>query len=402
MNFNTIYFTSKDDSISGTSQRDPLGLQPIWSYYGRKVINHLTTISTTIHGFREVLLCLSICNEIKDCKKDITFKDLILLFEQLFIYTAISKEKKEGILGADNGSVKYEKEKGNPTISSKDSETILVREISLGYYGRYKTPLVTMGIINNKSEVIISLQQIKELFKDSYSEILSDFEKFVKSDNRSFYSFQGTEKLFEAVFGSFRETEKDFWLNRLYEYGGKKNVLTEECYEEIPNESNDNIRTIARNLFNSIPETKEVANILFLEPYLRCLEEVFYKAINSKSISALKQFLTSEKLQIYKERYEKFCLIERPVDTSDLLINRIDLLINDCKPTLDNYVEKVLEYHRIVCAQKKSSVWVENSNGNLQSFVSVDNENIDLSEWGRDYYLSSLKSIKAEILEFSK
>ena len=66
---NKLFFTKKDEDISGTAQRDPLGLQPIWSFYGRQVINHLTTISTSIHGFREVLLCLSICNEINNCSK---------------------------------------------------------------------------------------------------------------------------------------------------------------------------------------------------------------------------------------------------------------------------------------------------------------------------------------------
>lgn len=48
---NKVFFTQKDNDISGTAQRDPLGLQPIWSYYGRQVINHLTTISTNIHGY---------------------------------------------------------------------------------------------------------------------------------------------------------------------------------------------------------------------------------------------------------------------------------------------------------------------------------------------------------------
>ena len=92
---NSIFFTQKDNDISGSSQRDPLGLQPIWSFYGRQVINHLTTISTNIHGFREVLLCLSICNELNGIKKDLSYYDLILLFEQLFIYTSISKSRIE-------------------------------------------------------------------------------------------------------------------------------------------------------------------------------------------------------------------------------------------------------------------------------------------------------------------
>lgn len=47
---NTIFFTAKDEAITGTSKRDPLGFQPIWSYYGRKVVKHLLSIHGKICG----------------------------------------------------------------------------------------------------------------------------------------------------------------------------------------------------------------------------------------------------------------------------------------------------------------------------------------------------------------
>ncbi|MCR5208992.1 MAG: hypothetical protein K6C99_02130 [Lachnospiraceae bacterium] len=54
-----IFFTKYDEDIVGDSKRDPLGLQPIWSYFGSRVIKNITMVSDDFHGFREVLLCLA-------------------------------------------------------------------------------------------------------------------------------------------------------------------------------------------------------------------------------------------------------------------------------------------------------------------------------------------------------
>ena len=388
---NKVFFTQKDNDISGTSQRDPLGLQPIWSYYGRQVINHLTTISTNIHGFREVLLCLSICNELNGLKKDLSYSDLILIFEQLFIYTSISKNTIEGILGADNGNARFMTNNGNPEISHK--QTILVREISLGYYGRYKTPLSTMGIIDNRSSLVIDLEQIKKFYGESrYLEVLAAFKSFVISSNKKFNNFKAKEALYEAVFGKFRKGERNFWLGRLNEINGESKELMKRCYTAANNDSTPEI------LFTSLQSYKEVSNILKLEPFLRCLEEIFYKAMAAKDISSIKV----DNLKEHKKRFMEFCSITDYND-SQLFNARIKYLKEKCSPSSGNYIENVIKYHKLVCQQKKSSVWIElDPAGRLQPFVNSDDVEIDINKWGRDYYLSSLKSIKAEIEEFSK
>lgn len=388
---NKVFFTQKDNDISGTSQRDPLGLQPIWSYYGRQVINHLTTISTNIHGFREVLLCLSICNELNGLKKDLSYSDLILIFEQLFIYTSISKNTIEGILGADNGNARFITNNGNPEISHK--QTILVREISLGYYGRYKTPLSTMGIIDNRSSLVIDLEQIKKFYGESrYLEVLAAFKSFLISSNKKFNNFKAKEALYEAVFGKFRKGERNFWLSRLNEINGESKELMKRCYTEVNNDSTPEI------LFTSLQSYKEVSNILKLEPFLRCLEEIFYKAMEAKDISSIK----IDNLKEHEKRFMGFCSITNYND-SQLFNSRIKYLKEKCSPSSGNYIENVIKYHKLVCQQKKSSVWIElDPAGRLQPFVNSDDVEIDINKWGRDYYLSSLKSIKAEIEEFSK
>jgi hypothetical protein len=387
---NKLFFTKKDEDISGTAQRDPLGLQPIWSFYGRQVINHLTTISTSIHGFREVLLCLSICNEINGTKKDLSYSDLILLFEQLFIYTSISKGKVEGILGADNGYAKFNAYNKNPEISLK--QTILVREISLGYYGRYKSPLSTMGIIDSRSELLIDKEEIKNHYGGSrYNKILVAFKNFVFS-NKKFINFTAKDELYEAVFGKFREAECNFWLNRLYEVDGETKELMKKCY------SLANKDIIPGDSFYKLKSFNEVENIIKLEPFLRCLEEVFFKVMSSKDISYIK----INNIKEHKKRYDEFCKISNYSD-SQLFNVRIKYLKENCSPDSENYIKNIIKYHELVCRQKKSSVWVDlDTVGRLKSFVNVNDVAIDINQWGRDYYFSSLQSVKAEIEEFSK
>lgn len=388
---NKIFFTEKDNNISGASQRDPLGLQPIWSFYGRRVINHLTTISTNIHGFREVLLCLSICTDIRKINSNFSYQDLILLFEQLFIYTSISKQRIEGILGADNGNSKFITNNGNPEISC--THTILVREISLGYYGRYKTPLSTMGIINAKSELQIDSNQVKSLYGESlYNEIFSSFKSFISLTQKKFNSYKAKDALYAAIFGKFRNGERDFWINMLYESDNEKKELMQLCYESA------DTYTETKDLFNSLSEKEEVRDILKLEPFLRCLENIFYKAMSSKDIKSV----SIENLDEHEKRYNEFCTISNLSD-STLFSERMKYLKDNCSPKSSDYIKKVIEYHKRVCEQKKSSVWLElDSEGRLQAFVNVDDIDIDIMKWCRDYYLSSLKSIKSEILEFSK
>lgn len=388
---NNVFFTEKDDSISGTSQRDPLGLQPIWSFYGRRVINHLTTISTSIHGFREVLLCLAVCREVYVEKSRFSFAELILFFEQLFIYTSISKGRIEGILGSDNGNAKFIANNANPELSS--TKTILVREISLGYYGRYKTPLSTMGIIDGRSELQIDIAEIKKLYgEDRFLEIQKSFKKYIESNNKRFNCFEAKEVLFEAIFGKFRPGERIFWINKLYEDKGEKKELMELCYQQV------NKDTIAKELFTSLASKSEVSDILRLEPYLRCLEQIFYKAMSSKNVNEIK----IENIEAHRKGYQNFCQIDSLSETA-LFRERIKYLKENCNPDSTNYIENVIRYHELVCKQKKSSVWIDmDTEGRLQPFVNTNDVDIDISVWGRDYYLSSLKSIKSEILEFSK
>lgn len=404
-----IFFTSFDSSITGTSQRDPLGFQPVWSYYGRKIVKHITTISDQIYGFREILLCLSICEE---CNPDGVTKDDILLFEQLCVYSLIEHLEKEngnieGILGGDNGLKKFKQENEDPLISTKRDETILANEISLGYFGRYKTPFTSMGLLLPNGRInhhVVSQKDIEKFFEaDNYQKIKQAFQNFKKGKNHHFRRFPKTERemLYKAVMGEFRQDEKAFWLDRFFSIKDNdkeiKCILMEEAYNQIEIKNNAETETfIPKKIFEFLKknnDSSEAKDILILESFFLCLEQVFYKAANSENLDSLQIENLAEHERLYKEF--KKCFFNRKYGKETTVASRMKGIL-DCDPTKENYVKKILDYHKFVCGQKKSQIWIEvqSITGKINRYMNVSDVKIDLDTWNRTYYLSSLREIK--------
>ncbi len=403
--FGRIYFTEKDKDITGSSQRDPLGFQTVWSYFGRRVIKYLTTISNQLHGFREVLLCLSICEDLNH--EDYGLKnhsDLIIIFEQLFMYSTIEHYKKEnayieGFLGAGNGNLRYGQ--GNPVVSIK--KTILYSQINYGYFGRYKSPMVEMGLID-KNETITDFTGIQELYDPlCYKNIKKDFISFLRRFKENtigveFNYFKSKENLFNAVLGTFRTGEKEFWLQKLG-ITGNINILMAEAFHVLNTKKELNAASVFTRLksFNN----PDIQNILNIEPFLCCMEEVFYNLFSEERIKdvVLKNF------EIYKERYKKFEKIfdNLPEDMDDFPKQRIENIRKNCKPeNPQQFAEAILTFHKDVCKKKKNEVWIENNNGQIQIINNVCDYRVDIKQWNRDYYLASLMEIKREFEVFNK
>ena len=50
------FLTLEDPNAKIKGSRDPLGVQPVWSIFGRHVITNLTTQNTPVRGFTVLLL----------------------------------------------------------------------------------------------------------------------------------------------------------------------------------------------------------------------------------------------------------------------------------------------------------------------------------------------------------
>ena len=398
MDYNQIYFTEYDEKIVGESKRDPLGLQPIWSYFGNRVIKNITTVSNDIRGFREVLLCLAICGEYQQLHGGL-LKEYILLFEQLFIYSMIEAHDSEGIIGGENGTRRfYSRTYMNPYISGNPNDevgTILASEISLGYYGRYKTPLMNMGIIDQSSHIKPLSVDVRSLYGDCYTEVSQSFSRFVRKQNRRWNHFDsnGREAMRKAVCGNFREHEEAFWLKKLKNYDEKekkKDELMEECFRLLPSKLSESDYSSWLEFYQKLYETTKdpkVLDVINIELYVACVEKVFYDMLNSRTT----QSVSIDDIQYFKSCYDNAKDITM-ISSPDMNL-RFQELLKQCNP-YEDIILGVYRYHKYVSKQKKSSMWLEIGEENDIHTFTPDRLGDNSSMKKRNYYASPLQSIK--------
>jgi len=163
------YLTEYDDSLSGESYIDPLGMLIIWSAYGQEIFhNRVNSISNdvrnyTLNLFNHYLVRRLIQDESVRLSKRLTevyggkdtlfFKYACLLYlENLFVFSILQHDgsksvESSGVLGISNGRRRWNETEGNPRLifSHDKPGQILVRQLGLGVSGRYKTPLLEIG-----------------------------------------------------------------------------------------------------------------------------------------------------------------------------------------------------------------------------------------------------------------
>ena len=166
------FVTDYDESLLGDTYIDPLGVLVIWSAFGGHVFrNRVNSISNDVRNYTlnlmnhriirdlidddSVVVSRALENAIGD-KHSLSFRQACLIYlENLFLYSLISAESRAGvetggILGGSKGRKVFEESKGSPKLMlshTKDAH-LLVRQLSLGVGGRYKTPFMEIGFFD--------------------------------------------------------------------------------------------------------------------------------------------------------------------------------------------------------------------------------------------------------------
>lgn len=61
-----MFLTNLDSRAVVKGSRDPLGLVPVWSQFGRDVVGNLTTVTGSVRGFTTTLLGYHFAREVQD------------------------------------------------------------------------------------------------------------------------------------------------------------------------------------------------------------------------------------------------------------------------------------------------------------------------------------------------
>ncbi|MGZ3853438.1 MAG: hypothetical protein ACXVBX_11655 [Flavisolibacter sp.] len=132
-----------DDRSRPKGSRDPLGIEAIWTFMGRKVVGNLTTVTSNLDNFIVALLC---CHYGNDGSKELNAIQLdFMCAEQLFAYIRLSSANNSGFLGITRAKVNHQKRE-YPLGASANAQ-ILSNQLSAGLWGLYSTAIQVAKLI---------------------------------------------------------------------------------------------------------------------------------------------------------------------------------------------------------------------------------------------------------------
>lgn len=461
------YFTEYDDAISGESFRDPLGMQIIWSALGQRIFGwHITSRANNLRNYTHALFHHFVVKEIESdetieipkfsqqyyrSKDDPRFKKSMIIFlENLFVYTAVlDKFDCSGILGSQSAGNKLRRFNNDPLIFIHEDAGILVRQISLGLNGGYKTPLMQRGILdgdyrypgrevwaeienrfNGWDEALELKELLKVILKMVFSacssralspdaEIIKPYRELTAEALNSVVWFWYSEiaahkeklsHLYRVVVEK-REASRnyfgEFWKEQLGLNTGAARAIFDSLSDDDPNNmDNEALFQHAVNRANTGQEKEKIKDILAVEPLMafmvnlfnllcyrenRHLEDIANTLARTGSAEAE---LERHWGQIDWERARQ--AVKRVEASSQTAARRLEKLL-DNQPQWNMFacLKNILSCHKIIMEERGLYPWVTvDDSGKLRhTGKGIAPGNWRYTTWVHDYYLGSVKNI---------
>jgi len=150
-----MFLTEIDPRAEIKGSRDPLGLVPVWTLFGRKVVGNLTTVTGSVRAFTTTLLGYHFAREVqeRDGAKGESTLALFLKFEQLAAYSRYHIKKDERFRGIER--VKKALAAGDAvTLSARPEDQILSNQKVYGLWGLFSVPSRASGLLERGEGIL--------------------------------------------------------------------------------------------------------------------------------------------------------------------------------------------------------------------------------------------------------
>jgi len=149
-----FFFTEVDPEVALKESRDPLGFQPIWSHFGRKLVGNLTTVTTSVRGFTTLLVGHHLANLLVDsgATPAAEYIEPFLRFEQLAAFSRFAWAEETGdavntIRGIRRVEARYKNGNGRIRIAADRDGQILSNQKTYGLWGLYSVAATNSGLL---------------------------------------------------------------------------------------------------------------------------------------------------------------------------------------------------------------------------------------------------------------
>ena len=391
-----------DDRARPKGSRDPLGFELIWTYFGRKVVGNLTTITSSLENFTVALLGFHWANELVEQADTQNRQDSVqkyfLRYEQLAAYLRFYCGS-GSIMGKNRVLRRIADENHTLPIDEKKHQ-ILSNQASYGLWGLYSSALRDTGLIEgnerkitSKGQIIINLieeQLDKQVYIDLFTssgvnkkqlEVIST--DFVDAINTPAIRQKLLVLLLEGAGGN--KLQSELWSK------------TEEIihHGKLPESSHGELSIYLDTLFNNniSSELKQALDrIINIERILTAVNNIFHycRMKDGESLTTIIKAL-EDKQYGYDWLVSNLNGVEFPrKDHLEEIL--IALKQNDYKET----IRGIFQLNKTVMSERGGAPWVEIDSGEKVR-VTVKSETGNLEEnpqslqkrWDYEYFLKS-------------
>jgi hypothetical protein len=140
------FLTDLDSRAAVKGSRDPLGIQSIWTRFGRHIVGNLSTVSNSVRDFTILILGYHFAEQVAETAGPGTELATFLKWEQLAGYARASVNGETGFRGTER--VWRNLEEGIVTLSAETRHQILSSQKLYGLWGLYSVPARSSGLLD--------------------------------------------------------------------------------------------------------------------------------------------------------------------------------------------------------------------------------------------------------------
>ena len=417
-----MFLTLEDPNARINGSRDPLGVQPVWASFGRKVVTNLTTVTTSIRGFT-VLLIGRLCAEKMIAKGIAGEQDALSIFlraEQMGSYARyVSHDVDSDIRGIERVKRFVSEHGAHVPIQDNASGMILSDQKVYGLWGLYSVSARASGMI---ADGPVGLTDFARKFTDAhYWPFLQPAEKklFTLLRDGGTLRTHNNDPVFKSISGilpqSLTPDETNFYADTLRDARYVKDNPASKRQPFFAELLRDNAEL---NGYTGRLEILDLAKAArgHDEALAARLEKIARLEALFAPAEALFDYLqtrggqTLSDIALKLHDYWGKQVPHLTTSLADILneINRVagpefGAAMHKCDQALgmgayEDAIEALLEWNKLVMAGRKAAPWVQLASGKLDVRYRGQERNLpdgdDLPElWRNSYFIDALKSI---------
>jgi uncharacterized protein (DUF2132 family) len=423
MNF--PYFTAIDPKlIRADSGRDPLGLLPVWSAFGRDLVPYLATPVRQLNGVKAVLLIHRLEKPMDEIiqKSGANFRSFFRLMEGLLEYYLWNTLEPRRSLNC-YGTRALAADEAKFSVKTGDARTAVN-----GLYQYYRGTCRRAGLLGNDWTVSPQVEDaIRRCWSPKATNELSQALKGPLADAKQALKPAEVLEKYSAIRTSLKAIFESTNLKNLLGdclLGEPSHVafakLCAQCLEEedtnkIETSSDGRIKLRIDRLVTLLEKDTSPASSLReplgrvqqCEPFLLCLEDCFsYMLASPGTTLASVSSELSEDIAVMRARAKEFLKLKEVTDSGRMLqiLCLADLIAGSADDNLVEFLLELLRYHKQCMAERGRDPWIFLEVDKLIVIVSADMDKKHTKDrikkgtpWVNEYYLWTADTIYKQL-----